>query len=99
MSCFMPGKSVRTVKDSHMVVAILSDGGTYTPSTSRCMSRQDADALAYSVSANHKCVEVRQRHDITLFSGIPYNRRAKVKTYPVLDEWTEWVTVHSFVSF
>lgn len=96
---FMPGKTVRTKTESHLVVAILTDNGTYMPSAGRNLSRSDAEAFAQTLSENHNCVEVRQRIDVTLYSGIPLNRRAKVKTYPVLDYWCEWETVASITSF
>ena len=96
---FMPGKTVRTKAESYVVVAVHSDGGTFMPREGRSSSRENADAFAQTLFENHKCVEVRQRIDVTLYSGIPHNRRAKVLTYPILDSWAEWETVTSLTSF
>ena len=100
MKCFMPGQTVRKPADSYIVVAIMSCGGTYSPSRSRGLSRQDADALALSMFENEYHVEVRQRVDVTVLSGIAKPRafRARVTApeYPVIDGWHEWETVSSF---
>ena len=96
---FMPGKTVRTKADSYVVVAVHSDGGTFMPSEGRGLSRKDADAFARSLFENNERVEVRQRIDITLYSGVPHNHRSRIKTYPILDSWAEWETVTSLTSF
>lgn len=101
MSCFMPGQTVRTKADAYIVVAIMSCGGTYSPSRGLGLSRQDADAFALSLFEHEYHVEVRQRVDITVLSGIAKPRafRARVTKpeYPVIDSWSEWETVSSFV--
>ena len=98
MSCFMPGQTVRTKAESYVVVAVHSDGGTFTPSEGRGLSRKDADVFAYTLFQCHEKVEVQQRIDITLYSGIPVPSRSRVKKYHVLRSWSEWETVTSYTS-
>jgi hypothetical protein len=100
MSCFMPGQTVRTKADAYVVVVNLEDAGTFTPSEGRGLSRKDADAFAYTLFQTFGSVEVKQRIDVTILSGIakPKAYRCRVTEYPVIDGWSEWETVTSYLA-